>query len=327
MIDDRPSGATPANEADVLTVPANEADVLTAPPAEKKTKTMHSGKRAKLISKIVIYTILVFYAFIIIFPFLVVILTSLKTWQDARASTFSWIPPMGYTFEAYKEVFTYMAGSDMVLPSIVNGFFNTLMYVLPPTILGLFTSAISAYAFSKLRFRAKKWMYTLLLGTMMVPGTIMIVPQYVIYDMIGWTHTPLPLIIPGMFGAAACVFFMRQFYTGIPDSLVEAAKLDGLGYLGIFFRIMVPLAVPALLAQGLLGFIGGYNDFLGPLLYLDSDKLSTLQIALTNMAGTYSKRPNVVMAASLIALLPMLIVYFFTQRYFISGIVSSGLKE
>lgn len=292
-----------------------------------KPPKMRSGKKMNIIAKAVIYAILALYALIIIFPFLIVIITSFKTWQDAVSSEFSWVPSMGFTFEGYLEVFTYKASPDSALPSLVNGFFNTLFYVLPPTILGLFTSSLSAYAFSKLRFRAKKWMYPLLLGTMMIPGTIMIVPQYVIYDSISWINTPLPLMIPGMFGAAACVFFMRQFYAGIPDSLIEASKLDGLGYFGIFFRIMVPLSVPALLAQGLLGFIGGYNDYLGPLLYLHEDHLYTLQVALNNIADTYERRSNVVMAASIVALVPMLIVYFFTQRFFISGIVSSGLKD
>ncbi len=309
--------------AEETALPAAE----TAPARKEKGPKMRSGKKMKIVTKAVIYAVLAFYALVILFPFLIVIITSMKTWQDAVSSEFSWVPSMGFTAEGYKEVFTYKASPDSSLPSLVNGFFNTLLYVLPPTILGLFTSSLSAYAFSKLRFRAKKWMYSLLLGTMMIPGTIMIVPQYVIYDSIGWINTPLPLMIPGMFGAAACVFFMRQFYAGIPDSLIEASKLDGLGYFGIFFRIMVPLAVPALLAQGLLGFIGGYNDYLGPLLYLHEDHLYTLQVALNNIADTYERRSNVVMAASIVALVPMLIVYFFTQRFFISGIVASGLKD
>ena len=99
---------------------------------------------------------------------------------------------------------------------------------------------------------------------MMIPGIIMLAPTYAIYDLIGWVDTPWPLIIPGMFGAAACVFFMRQFFMGIPDSLLEAAKIDGASYMQIFFKVMVPLSVPALLAQGLLGFVGGYNDYFNP---------------------------------------------------------------
>lgn len=134
-------------------------------------------------------------------------------------------------------------------------------------------------------------------------------------------------MIPGMFGAAACVFFMRQFFMGIPDSIIEAAKLDGVGFVGIFFKIMVPLSVPALLAQGLLGFIGGYNDYFGPLIYLQSSDLYNLQIALKVFASAYGDEPNVVMAGTMAALIPTLIIYFIAQDYFIEGIAASGIKQ
>lgn len=290
--------------------------------ARKKEK-LRNRKVRDAVGKVVIYALLVFYAIVIIFPFIIVILTSLKTYQDATRIPFEWGFRLGATFDNYLEVFE----SNPSKISILQGLGNTLLYVLPPTLLGLFTSSISAYAFSKLRFRAKKWMYTLLLSTMMIPGMIMMPAQLLIYNTIGWVNTPLPLMIPGMFGAAACVFFMRQFYTGIPDSLVEAAKIDGLGFLGIFFCIMVPLSVPALLAQGLLGFIGGYNDFLGPLLYLQDKDLHTLQIVLRTISSTYGKQPNVVMAACIVALLPVLVIYFICQKFFINGIVTSGMKE
>ena len=294
---------------------------------QRKKGKMRSQKTRKIISQVVIYAILVLYAAIIIFPFLVVLITSLKTYQDATHIPFEWVPSMGFTGDNYVEVFTYNPQMNAAMSSIIQGFLNTLMYIIPPTLIGLFTSSISAYAFSKLRFRAKNWMYSVLLGTMMIPGMITLAPQLSLYDMIGWIDTPLPLMIPGMFGAAACVFFMRQYYVGIPDSIIEAAKIDGLGFLGIFFQIMVPLSVPALLAQGLLGFIGGYNDFMGPLLYLGPANLQTLQLALRTLASTYGDEPNVIMAACIVALVPMLIVYFVCQKFFINGIIAGGLKD
>lgn len=294
---------------------------------QRKKGKMRSQKTRKIISQVVIYAILVLYAAIIIFPFLVVLITSLKTYQDATHIPFEWVPSMGFTGDNYVEVFTYNPQMNAAMSSIIQGFLNTLMYIIPPTLIGLFTSSISAYAFSKLRFRAKNWMYSVLLGTMLIPGMITLAPQLSLYDMIGWIDTPLPLMIPGMFGAAACVFFMRQYYVGIPDSIIEAAKIDGLGFLGIFFRIMVPLSVPALLAQGLLGFIGGYNDFMGPLLYLGPANLQTLQLALRTLASTYGDEPNVIMAACIVALVPMLIVYFVCQKFFINGIIAGGLKD
>ena len=213
-----------------------------------------------------------------------------------------------------------------MLPLIVRSFCNTLLYVLPPTIIGLINGSLAAYAFAKLNFRAKNIMYAVLLSTMMMPGAITLVPSFSLYDTLGWVNTPLPLILPGLFSSAACVFFMRQFFTGIPDSILEAAKLDGMGFIGIFFTIMMPLSVPALIAQGLLGFIGGYNDYLAPLIYLQSSELYTLQIALRWFASIYDKEQNNVMASTVLALLPTLVIYFIAQDFFIEGIAASAIK-
>ena len=299
-------------------------------PAENDefNKKLRRPRAEKIAGKVGVYAFLIIYAILILLPFLIVLLTSIKSAAAVQKNTFEIIPSDGFTFDAYKVVFTYHPIRSEHFPLLIRGFFNTILYVVPPTVIGLFTSALSAYAFRKLRFRAKKWMYSIMLGTMMIPGTIMMVSQYSLYDSIGWTETPLPLMIPGMFGAAACVFFMRQFFTGIPDSIIEAAKLDGLGFLGTFFRIMVPLSMPALLAQGILGFVGGYNDYLGPLIYIHDANMKTLQIALRTLVSERGgDEPNVTMAASIVALLPTLIIYFFAQKYFIEGIVTSGLKQ
>ena len=292
-----------------------------------ETASYKKSKASQIAAKVLIYFVLVLYAVIIVFPFSIILVTSFKTWQDSSSLTFEWIPANGFTLEGYKEVFSFRANPDSALPTLVRSFINTVLYIIPPTVIGLFTSSMAAYAFAKLKFRAKNVMYSILLATMMIPGTITIAPQFSIYDAIQWVDTPLPLMIPGMFGAAACVFFMRQFFSGIPDSLVEAAKLDGESYIGIFFRIMVPLSVPALLAQGLLGFIGGYNDYFNPLIYLQSSELQTLQIALRTFSTVYALKPSIVMAGTVVALVPMLIIYFFAQDYFIEGIAASGLKS
>lgn len=292
-----------------------------------ETASYKKSKASQIAAKVLIYFVLVLYAVIIVFPFSIILVTSFKTWQDSASLTFEWIPANGFTLEGYKEVFSFRANPDSALPTLVRSFINTVLYIIPPTVIGLFTSSMAAYAFAKLKFRAKNVMYSILLATMMIPGTITIAPQFSIYDAIQWVDTPLPLMIPGMFGAAACVFFMRQFFSGIPDSLVEAAKLDGESYIGIFFRIMVPLSVPALLAQGLLGFIGGYNDYFNPLIYLQSSELQTLQVALRTFSTVYALKPSIVMAGTVVALVPMLIIYFFAQDYFIEGIAASGLKS
>lgn len=291
-----------------------------------KLNAPQRAKTKRIVGKVLIYLALVIFAIWILAPFSIVIMTSFKTWQEATDPEFSFFPKE-FTFQGYKEVFTYTASAgDFPMPVMLRGFINTLIIVIPPTILGLFCSAISAYAFAKLRFKGKNLLFGFLLLTMMIPGTIMLTPSYMIYDMIGWTDTPLPLMIPGMFGAATCVFFMRQFYSGIPTELIEAAKLDGMGYFKIFWKIMVPLSVPALFAQGLLGFIGGYNDYFGPYLYLQDPEWYTLQIALKSFQGSYSSNVPTIMAGSIVALIPTLVIYAVAQNYFIEGIATSGMK-
>lgn len=291
-----------------------------------KLNAPQRAKTKRIVGKVLIYLALVIFAIWILAPFSIVIMTSFKTWQEATDPEFSFFPKE-FTFQGYKEVFTYTASAgDFPMPVMLRGFINTLIIIIPPTILGLFCSAISAYAFAKLRFKGKKLLFGFLLLTMMIPGTIMLTPSYMIYDMIGWTDTPLPLMIPGMFGAATCVFFMRQFYSGIPTELIEAAKLDGMGYFKIFWKIMVPLSVPALFAQGLLGFIGGYNDYFGPYLYLQDPEWYTLQIALKSFQGSYSSNVPTIMAGSIVALIPTLVIYAVAQNYFIEGIATSGMK-
>ncbi len=292
---------------------------------EKKLDLSRRARIRRTVGKVLIYVALILFALWILVPFSIVLVTSFKTWQEASDLEFSFFPKE-WTLQGYKEVFTYTGGSMEGLPIVLRGFINTLIIVIPPTVLGLFFSAMSAYAFAKLRFKGKNVLFSLLLITMMIPSTIMLTPSYLIYDMIGWVDTPLPLMIPGAFGAATCVFFMRQFYAGIPTELIEAAKLDGMGYFKIFWKIMVPLSVPALLAQGLLGFIGGYNDYFGPYLYLQSDEWTTLQLALASFRGSYSSNVPTIMAGAVIALVPTLILYIVAQKYFIEGIATSGMK-
>lgn len=281
-------------------------------------------KIAKIVSKICIYLILIVFALWIIVPLLVVVSTSFKTWQEAESLGFSFVPKI-FSVEGYKFALTFK-GYEMKVPALLLGFLNTLIFVIPTTLMGLFLSSLSGYAFAKINFKGKNLLFTLMILTMLIPGTIMIAPSYVMFDTIRWTGTPWPIIIPGMFGAAACVFFMRQFYSGIPTELVEAAKIDGLSHLQIFFKIMVPLSKPALIAQGVLGFMGGYNDYFGPYIYLQNPKHHTIQIALRNFSGTYSAQVNTLMAGSVVVLLPAFIIYIFAQRYFIEGIATTGMK-
>lgn len=269
-----------------------------------------------------VYIFLVIFLLWILVPFYIILVTSFKTEAEVNQTIFSWFPMKGFYFGGYTAIFEEPIGYI----SITRGFLNTLWIIIPPTILGLLTSAFSAYAFAKLKFRGKNILFAILLATMMIPGMVTLVPSFVIYDNIGWNRTPLPMMIPGMFGAAACVFYLRQFFMGIPSETLEAARLDGLGYFGMFFWMMLPLSVPALIAQGVLGFVGGYNDYFGPMLYLSGTQYETLQVALASFAGNYQGQWNHIMASTIVALIPTIAIYLVAQRYFIEGIAVSGLK-
>ncbi len=292
----------------------------------KKKDELLFFKLKRIVGSILVYAALILFALWILVPFSLVIITSFKTIKEANSLDFTWWPKE-FTLQGFERVFTYDTGSAFEgVPLLLSGFINTLWIVIPPTLMGLLSSALAAYAFSKLRFRLKNQLFGLLLLTMMIPGTILLTPTYIVYNLIGWVDTPMPLMIPGMFGAAACVFFLKQFYAGIPDELLEAGKIDGIGYIRFFFAVMVPLSVPALLAQGLLGFIGGYNDYLGPLIYLQSPELYTLQIALNNLKDIFSQNVPAMMAATLISIAPTIILYLATQKFFVQGIATSGMK-
>lgn len=170
-------------------------------------------------------------------------------------------------------------------------------------------------------------MFGFLMATMMLPGVITLVPSYLLFYYYDWLNTPLPVIMPGLLGGVSAVFFLKQYYAGVPSDMMDAASVDGLGFFGIYFRIMLPIAMPAFWAQFVLAFVTGYNEYLGPMLYLKSASLLTLQLALQQFASSrqYSD-PGAVMAGTLIAIVPTVALFVFAQRYFISGIVTSGLK-
>lgn len=285
---------------------------------------LRRARRLRRINRIAIYSILVLFALWILVPFSVILSTSFKTWQEANTLGFSFFPKK-WTLLGYTQALNFRSFSA-TLPLLAQGFLNTFLFVVPTTVIGLLLSSISGYAFAKIKYRGKNVLFSMMIFTMLIPGTVMIAPSYVMFDTIGWTGTPWPIIVPGMFGAAAAVFFMRQFYSGIPTDLVEAARVDGMGHLGIFFKIMVPLSKPALIAQGILGLMNGYNDYFGPYIYLQDPTLYTVQIALRNFSGTYSSQINTLMAGSIVVLIPAFVIYVLTQRFFIEGIATTGMK-
>ena len=281
---------------------------------------------SKTLNKILVYIGLIIASLVVILPFLIIFVTSFKTVADASSYTFTLIGEKdGISFQGYIAAFNYRDFSTG-MPILLIGAANTLLTSVVPTVASLFLSALAAFAFAKIKFKYSKLFFDILIFTMMIPGTILIIPHYMMYESFGWIDTYAPLIIPGLWGGASMIFFIRQFMYGIPNSLIESAKLDGLSWFGIFIRIILPLIVPALLAQGLLAFISRYNAYLGPYLYLQSENMFTLQLAVAGFKSAYAHNYPAIMSVSIITIVPILIIYVIFQKYFVEGISTTGMK-
>lgn len=205
---------------------------------------------------------------------------------------------------------------------------NTLMIVVPCLIGTVCSSTIVAYGFSRFNFKGKRIWFLILLATMMLPGQITMIPTYLVYRQIGWVNTILPLVIPAFFGGGAFnVFLIRQYMGGIPKDFDEAARIDGAGAWRIFSRVMIPMCKPVLTAVSIFTFMGTWNDFNGPLIYLYDSNKYTLSLGLAFFKGLYTSQWNLMMAATVLVMLPILILFFLAQDYIINGIsISSGTK-
>jgi len=260
---------------------------------------------------------------VIALPFYILVLTSFKTPLEANNLEFSWWFKDGISFESYREVLSFNFSSSVSMWIVI---LNSFVYSILPTAVGLFTSSISAYAFSKLEFRGRNLVYYILIMTIMMPSCVTMTTAYMMYDWYGWTNSALPLIVPGFFGGAATVMFLREYFMGIPDGLLEAARIDGAGKWKSFFLIVLPLGKPALMAQFILNFIGRYNDFISPLIYLNDPNKYTVQVAM-NFLGYGTTDKSLIAAAGAISLAPMLLLYIVFQKRILNGIaMTSGLK-
>ncbi|MCM3663156.1 carbohydrate ABC transporter permease [Mesobacillus subterraneus] len=204
---------------------------------------------------------------------------------------------------------------------------NTLLIASLGTIGSVLVNSLVAYGFAKIRFEGRNTLFVIVLSTMLIPGFVTMVPQYILFSKLGWVNTYLPLIVPAFLGSAFFIFLLRQFMMGIPNELIEAAILDGAGHLQIWWHIMLPLTKPALVTVAIFSFNGAWNDLLGPLLYINDESMYTLQIGLQTFKGTVQTQWHYLMAMSVTVLLPVVLLFFFFQRYFIEGSnIASGTK-
>ena len=204
---------------------------------------------------------------------------------------------------------------------------NTLFITAMTTAGVVMTASLVAFGFARLKFPMRDTLFIIVIGTMLVPAQVTMIPSYMLFSKLGWTDSWLPLIIPAWLGGGAYnVFLLRQFFMGIPHDLDEAAKIDGCSTFGIFWRIMLPLSLPSLVTVGVFAIVWSWNDFLGPLIYVKSSSMYTLALGLAQFKSLAGDKTNQMMAAATVVLLPILVLFFIGQRYFIQGIATTGLK-
>ena len=261
--------------------------------------------------------ILIAGAAVVLVPLLWTFFTSLKTPAEVFKDNFF---PAKWLWSNYSD-------AVQAIP-FFNFLLNTLTILVPVLIGTVFSSALCAYGFARFRFKGKKTLFLVLLATMMLPSQVTMIPMFIMFKEAGWVDTFLPLIVPAFFGGGAFnIFLIRQFIRGIPRDLDESAFVDGANRLQIFIRIILPLSMPPLIAVSIFTFMGVWNDFQGPLIYLNSNEKYTLALGLSMFKGLYKVEWNMLMAATILVMLPALIVFFAVQKYFIEGIsISSAVK-
>jgi multiple sugar transport system permease protein len=275
--------------------------------------TVGASKR-KVLRGVAVYAALTAIATCALFPILWAVSGSLKRAGEITSPT---LFPAQPQWSNYREVFAVMPFWRM--------FFNSVLYAGCISAGQVFFCSLAGYAFARLRFRGRDTLFLLYLGTLMVPLTVTVIPQFILMRTAGLTDTPWAMIVPGLFGSAFGTYLMRQFFRTLPDELEEAAILDGCTPWQIYWRILLPHAKPAVMVLAVLTWVNVWNDFLWPLLMIQRNSISTLTLGLVRMQGEYVSRWPVLMAASVLILLPLLFVYVIAQRAFIRGIAVTGL--
>ena len=278
----------------------------------------------KLVVKAVIYGLLLVLAVSYFLPFYWMVSSALK--DDVQVFR---VPPVWVPNPAYWRNFWDAWNADTFNLYLFNTIF---LYAIPLTIGVTMSSAFVAYGFARIQWPGRNLLFALCIATMMIPDQVTLVPLFVIFKQLGWLNTYLPLVMPGYFGSAYFIFMLRQFYTSVPQELSDAARIDGCSELGIFGRIMLPLVKPALAVVALFAFMGAWNEYLGPLIYLNRQELFPLALGIGHLRANVGQIGNVkfaypyLMAASTLVTLPIILAFFFAQRTFIEGISLTGIK-
>lgn len=274
-------------------------------------------KQRERMTKALTFLLLCFIGFLYVFPFYWTLITALKT----DLQVYQWPPTLFPSTPQWSN----FVDATRYIP--FWAYLRNTFIICGLTVFGvLISSTLVAYGFSRIPFRGRNIIFAIYLSTIMLPGQVTMIPLYILYRKLGWVGTILPLVIPSYFGYVAYVFLLRQFFKTIPKELSDAAYLDGAGDLRILWSIMLPLCRPALATIALLTFIGSYQDFLGPLVYLTNQEQWTIAVGLNMFKNQFSTQYQLMMAATALSMMPMLILYFFTQRTLIQGITLTGIK-
>lgn len=281
-------------------------------------------RKKKRIIKAVIYSAVMFVIVLLwLMPLLWAFVTSFKSDADIDAHLLSFIP-REFTFSRYSTLLFTNSADYPVLKWLFNSVWIAVSY----TFLHLLVVSLAAYAFSILKYKGRNLLFTLILTTMMIPSVINLVPMFNMMVTFNWIGSPLSMIIPGIAGVYG-MFLVRQFFLGIPDSLVESAQIEGAGHLTVLFRIVIPLSSSAFMVAGLFAFLANWNDFMWPQLMLASEELSkmTLTVGLSLMQGSYGYDLGLTMTAAIVSAIPVLLLFLFTQEKVVEGIATAGLKD
>ena len=274
--------------------------------------------RAKKVRSRQITTLIVgLFACLFVLPLVWMILTSFKSTNEVFGTT-NWLPSKWH-WSNYAEVWTNPQ------LSMAKCYWNSILIVVIGTAGQLIVSSMAAYAFAKIDFKGKKFVFTLFLASIMIPSQVTIIPRFMLFYKMGIYNTLWSIILPSWFGATS-IFLLRQFYMGLPNDLIEAAKIDGAGHLRIFAQLMLPLTKPVMVSCIVLSFIALWNEYLSPLIFLTNKKVYTIAQAIRWYLMSDTQQYELTMAAASIAIVPLIILFVFSQKYFVEGIATSGMK-
>ncbi|WP_130837745.1 carbohydrate ABC transporter permease [Lachnoclostridium sp. Marseille-P6806] len=281
------------------------------------TKNINLYKAGVAFRRGLIYLLLFLFAMIFLLPFLFLLTGSFKTTSELFSVPFHWLPEK-WTFDNYYAVFHNIPFFRYLR--------NTLIIVVFNIIAALVSNSLVGYGFARLRWPGRDKVFMIVIVTMILPYQVTLIPVYMMFTKLRWIGTFLPLTVPGFFGNAFYIFLMRQFLAGIPREITESARIDGANELQIYARLFLPISKPVLATVAIMSFMRAWNDFLGPLIFLGSDQRYTLSLAASMLRSNLDPNWELLLALGAVMVIPVLILFFLLQRYFIQGITMSGIK-